>query len=252
MDWRPEKRPWQLSIVLPPSRSTGQQHLVAPSGDYRHPHFGGDNRPSPGAAVQFLRPHRPSAAAPRSAEDPDDGRNAPARGRSRSPGLAGPHRARRRERLGMVPARNIQYISVSVEAPADPLLPRPLLNNAKQVQTPIRALVAFALQGAAASLIRRNYSRVSGQDASGEYEEWRCDQVTRLTWRLAILAGLFVFGLMVMSAPRHLHPGHSSTTTTSPKASEPCRSAKYAAPRRHPDRQGFRSRHLPRHLRRLG
>ena len=41
-----------------------------------------------------------------------------------------------RERLGMVPARNIQYISVSVEAPADPLLPRPLLNNAKQVQTP--------------------------------------------------------------------------------------------------------------------
>ena len=41
-----------------------------------------------------------------------------------------------RERLGMVPARNIQYISVSVEAPADPLLPRPLLNNAQQTQTP--------------------------------------------------------------------------------------------------------------------
>ena len=41
-----------------------------------------------------------------------------------------------RERLGMVPARNIQYVSVSVEAPADPLLPRPLLNNAKQVETP--------------------------------------------------------------------------------------------------------------------
>ena len=41
-----------------------------------------------------------------------------------------------RDRLGMVPARNIQYVSVSVEAPADPLLPRPLLNNAKQVQTP--------------------------------------------------------------------------------------------------------------------
>ena len=41
-----------------------------------------------------------------------------------------------RERLGMVPARNIQYVSVSVEAPADPLLPRPLLNNARQVQTP--------------------------------------------------------------------------------------------------------------------
>jgi cell division protein FtsL len=41
-----------------------------------------------------------------------------------------------RDRLGMVPARNIQYISVSVEAPADPLLPRPLLNNARQVQTP--------------------------------------------------------------------------------------------------------------------
>ena len=36
----------------------------------------------------------------------------------------------------MVPARNIQYVSVSVEAPSDPLLPRPLLNNAKQVQTP--------------------------------------------------------------------------------------------------------------------
>ncbi len=41
-----------------------------------------------------------------------------------------------RDRLGMVPARNIQYVSVSVEAPADPLLPRPLLNNARQVQTP--------------------------------------------------------------------------------------------------------------------
>ena len=41
-----------------------------------------------------------------------------------------------RERLGMVPARNIQYVSVSVEAPSDPLLPRPLLSNAKQVQTP--------------------------------------------------------------------------------------------------------------------
>jgi len=41
-----------------------------------------------------------------------------------------------RERLGMVPARNIQYISVSVEAPADPLLPRPLLNDIQQKQTP--------------------------------------------------------------------------------------------------------------------
>jgi cell division protein FtsL len=32
-----------------------------------------------------------------------------------------------RDRLGMVPARNIQYVSVNVEAPDEPLLPRPLL-----------------------------------------------------------------------------------------------------------------------------
>jgi len=32
-----------------------------------------------------------------------------------------------RERLGMVPAKNIQYIAVGVQAPDDPLLPRPLL-----------------------------------------------------------------------------------------------------------------------------
>lgn len=41
-----------------------------------------------------------------------------------------------RERLGMVPARNIQYVKVAVEAPADPLLPRPLLDNAGQLQAP--------------------------------------------------------------------------------------------------------------------
>ena len=34
-----------------------------------------------------------------------------------------------RERLGMVPARNIQYISVSVEAPADPCCRGHLLNT---------------------------------------------------------------------------------------------------------------------------
>jgi cell division protein FtsL len=41
-----------------------------------------------------------------------------------------------RERLGMVPARNIQYVTVGVEAPSDPLLPRPLIDNAQQKATP--------------------------------------------------------------------------------------------------------------------
>ena len=33
-----------------------------------------------------------------------------------------------RERLGMIPAKNQAYVSVSVEAPSGPLLPRPLLD----------------------------------------------------------------------------------------------------------------------------
>ena len=33
-----------------------------------------------------------------------------------------------RDRLGMIPARNQAYLSVSVEAPSGPLLPRPLLD----------------------------------------------------------------------------------------------------------------------------
>jgi cell division protein FtsL len=32
-----------------------------------------------------------------------------------------------RESLGMIPARTTEYISVSIEAPSGPLLPRPLL-----------------------------------------------------------------------------------------------------------------------------
>ena len=32
-----------------------------------------------------------------------------------------------RDRLGMVPARNIMYVQVAVPAPEDPLLPRPVL-----------------------------------------------------------------------------------------------------------------------------
>jgi len=32
-----------------------------------------------------------------------------------------------RDRLGMVPARNIMYVQVAVAAPEDPLLPRPVL-----------------------------------------------------------------------------------------------------------------------------
>lgn len=34
-----------------------------------------------------------------------------------------------RERLGMVPARRIEHVSVGVEAPSGPLLPRPLTNR---------------------------------------------------------------------------------------------------------------------------
>jgi cell division protein FtsL len=33
-----------------------------------------------------------------------------------------------RERLGMIPAKNLSYLSVEVEAPSGPLLPRPLLD----------------------------------------------------------------------------------------------------------------------------
>ena len=40
-----------------------------------------------------------------------------------------------RDRLGMVPARNIQYVAVNVEAPDEPLLPRPLL-KLKPTETP--------------------------------------------------------------------------------------------------------------------
>jgi cell division protein FtsL len=32
-----------------------------------------------------------------------------------------------RERLGMAPARNLQYVTVDVSAPSGPLLPRPLI-----------------------------------------------------------------------------------------------------------------------------
>jgi cell division protein FtsL len=35
-----------------------------------------------------------------------------------------------RDRLGMVPARNITYVQVAVPAPDDPLLPRPVLSPA--------------------------------------------------------------------------------------------------------------------------
>src|SRR5262245_39497145 len=34
-----------------------------------------------------------------------------------------------RERLGMVPARRSDFVSVTVEAPSGPLLPRPILNS---------------------------------------------------------------------------------------------------------------------------
>lgn len=34
-----------------------------------------------------------------------------------------------RDRLGMVPARNIQYVSVNTEAPTVPLLPRPIIDS---------------------------------------------------------------------------------------------------------------------------
>lgn len=34
-----------------------------------------------------------------------------------------------RDRLGMVPARNVTYLQVGVPAPADPLLPRPLVTR---------------------------------------------------------------------------------------------------------------------------
>src|SRR3972149_5467447 len=35
-----------------------------------------------------------------------------------------------KERLGMVPARKVEYLSVTVEAPSDPLLPRPIIRPA--------------------------------------------------------------------------------------------------------------------------
>lgn len=35
-----------------------------------------------------------------------------------------------RDRLGMVPARRTDFVSVAVEAPSGPLLPRPILNTA--------------------------------------------------------------------------------------------------------------------------
>ena len=33
-----------------------------------------------------------------------------------------------RERLGMIPARSIEYVAVEIEAPSGPLLPRPLVS----------------------------------------------------------------------------------------------------------------------------
>jgi cell division protein FtsB len=41
-----------------------------------------------------------------------------------------------RERLGMVPAKNIQYVTVNVPAPDEPLLPRPLLKMTAPVEAP--------------------------------------------------------------------------------------------------------------------
>jgi len=41
-----------------------------------------------------------------------------------------------RDRLGMVPARVNQYVSVSVEAPSGALLPRPLVQITPQEETP--------------------------------------------------------------------------------------------------------------------
>ena len=37
-----------------------------------------------------------------------------------------------RERLGMIPARSIDYLAVEIEAPTGPLLPRPLVSPATQ------------------------------------------------------------------------------------------------------------------------
>ena len=46
-----------------------------------------------------------------------------------------------RDRLGMVPARNIVYVQVDVPAPADPLLPRPALGpNTPPAQLPAKPL----------------------------------------------------------------------------------------------------------------
>ncbi len=39
-----------------------------------------------------------------------------------------------RERLGMVPARHVEHISVEVEAPSGPLLPRPLVEPSAETQ----------------------------------------------------------------------------------------------------------------------
>jgi len=41
-----------------------------------------------------------------------------------------------RDRLGMVPAKQIQYVTVNVQAPDEPLLPRPILKSTAPTEEP--------------------------------------------------------------------------------------------------------------------